>query len=169
MAGVSMRGSRTLRYVLLIGMVLCLVVAVAWCLNRRFTLVWVKSGRVIGLMGGGAILEYDDPLSRYLPDGFYRFREADGQAARRWPRIEWSLPANAAERFVSIKTVFVPFWLLLIIFAVPPSLAFVRGPLRRWWRLRNSRCLLCGYNLTGNVSGRCPECGTVIASNEADG
>ena len=23
-------------------------------------------------------------------------------------------------------------------------------------------CLKCGYNLTGNVSGRCPECGTPI-------
>lgn len=22
------------------------------------------------------------------------------------------------------------------------------------------RCARCGYNLTGNVSGRCPECGT---------
>jgi hypothetical protein len=25
-------------------------------------------------------------------------------------------------------------------------------------------CDRCGYNLTGNVSGRCPECGTQIAS-----
>lgn len=23
-------------------------------------------------------------------------------------------------------------------------------------------CLTCGYNLTGNISGRCPECGTPI-------
>ena len=25
-------------------------------------------------------------------------------------------------------------------------------------------CDACGYNLTGNVSGRCPECGTTIVS-----
>jgi hypothetical protein len=25
-------------------------------------------------------------------------------------------------------------------------------------------CVSCGYNLTGNVSGRCPECGEPIAS-----
>lgn len=35
-------------------------------------------------------------------------------------------------------------------------------------------CTICGYNLTGNVSGRCPECGTLIpkredASKAADG
>ncbi len=27
---------------------------------------------------------------------------------------------------------------------------------------RGILCLVCGYNLTGNVSGRCPECGTPI-------
>jgi hypothetical protein len=25
-------------------------------------------------------------------------------------------------------------------------------------------CCECGYDLTGNISGRCPECGTPIAS-----
>ena len=29
-------------------------------------------------------------------------------------------------------------------------------------RLGKNRCRQCGYNLTGNVSGICPECGTVI-------
>jgi uncharacterized RDD family membrane protein YckC len=27
---------------------------------------------------------------------------------------------------------------------------------------RGIRCLACGYDLTGNVSGRCPECGTAV-------
>ncbi len=27
-------------------------------------------------------------------------------------------------------------------------------------------CLTCGYDLTGNLSGRCPECGTLIESPE---
>jgi predicted Zn-ribbon and HTH transcriptional regulator len=31
---------------------------------------------------------------------------------------------------------------------------------RRRYRLTHGLCLTCGYNLTGNVSGRCPECGT---------
>ena len=26
-------------------------------------------------------------------------------------------------------------------------------------------CQTCGYNLTGNVSGRCPECGTDVAAD----
>ena len=35
----------------------------------------------------------------------------------------------------------------------------------RWERVpdpENRSCRNCGYDLTGNVSGRCPECGTVI-------
>jgi hypothetical protein len=29
------------------------------------------------------------------------------------------------------------------------------------------RCLKCRYDLTGNLSGRCPECGTVVAGRLA--
>ena len=30
------------------------------------------------------------------------------------------------------------------------------------------RCRRCGYNLTGNVSGRCPECGEAIAGHQRE-
>lgn len=37
-----------------------------------------------------------------------------------------------------------------------------------WWSARRAAptddCLHCGYNLTGNVSGRCPECGREAGS-----
>lgn len=32
---------------------------------------------------------------------------------------------------------------------------------RRWWRRRGGRCGECGYDLRGNTSGVCPECGGV--------
>jgi hypothetical protein len=37
------------------------------------------------------------------------------------------------------------------------------GPARqqRQWKAEG-RCTRCGYDLTGNVSGTCPECGTPI-------
>ena len=44
-----------------------------------------------------------------------------------------------------------------------PVVAFIRGPMRRWRRRRHSQCLTCGYNLTDNTSGICPECGTKMA------
>ncbi len=39
------------------------------------------------------------------------------------------------------------------------AFAFIRGPLRRYRRRRRGECIGCGYNLTGNESGMCPECG----------
>jgi len=43
-----------------------------------------------------------------------------------------------------------------------PTVAFLFGPFRRWQRRRRWQCTKCGYDLTGNVSGVCPECGTSI-------
>jgi hypothetical protein len=53
----------------------------------------------------------------------------------------------------------VSLWLALGVFALYPLIAVVRGPCRRYVRMRRGACTQCGYDLTGNVSGRCPECG----------
>jgi len=50
-----------------------------------------------------------------------------------------------------------PIWLILTVLIMPT--AFL------WWRDRRyprGHCQYCGYDLTGNVSGRCPECGKAI-------
>jgi hypothetical protein len=52
-----------------------------------------------------------------------------------------------------------PLWAPCILFAAYPTIAFIRGPLRRWRRRRKDLCIKCSYDLTGNVSGVCPECG----------
>ena len=55
-----------------------------------------------------------------------------------------------------------PHWFIALFFATYPTIAFIRGPYRRYRRRKNGLCLKCGYNLTGNVSGVCPECGEQI-------
>jgi hypothetical protein len=54
-----------------------------------------------------------------------------------------------------------PPWLVTLLFGLAPLTW-----LWRWWRRhpRNivGRCRFCQYDLTGNVSGICPECGTKI-------
>jgi hypothetical protein len=51
-----------------------------------------------------------------------------------------------------------PAWFLVAVLSPYPGIIFVR-----WWRRRRrakrGQCLECGYNLTANVSGVCPECG----------
>jgi len=48
-----------------------------------------------------------------------------------------------------------PFWLLFFFFAMPTAWLFHRDR----WRVRPSCCPRCGYDLTGNTSGVCSECG----------
>lgn len=50
-------------------------------------------------------------------------------------------------------------WLFGGVPAVFPCVAFLRGPCRRYRRRRRGRCARCGYDLTANTSGVCPECG----------
>ena len=50
-----------------------------------------------------------------------------------------------------------------VLFAVPPALwGWLR--LRKHRRQLESFCTACGYDLTGNTSGVCPECGTPVQS-----
>ncbi len=58
-----------------------------------------------------------------------------------------------------LTLMFVPDWVLMLVFGIP-YLAII------WWPRRRSplpgHCVSCGYDLTGNVSGRCPECGRIL-------
>ena len=52
-----------------------------------------------------------------------------------------------------------PFWLTTAVLTLGGAVPFAYGPLRQVWRRWRGLCLECGYDLTGNRSGRCPECG----------
>ena len=60
------------------------------------------------------------------------------------------------------QAVLFPGSVLLLLLAAYPAIAFIRGPLRRWRRRKRGECVNCGYNLTGNVTGVCSECGTAV-------
>ena len=57
---------------------------------------------------------------------------------------------------VRFPTVVIPAALLIYPFLV------LKHERRRSARKRRNECLECGYNLTGNVSGLCPGCGTAL-------
>jgi hypothetical protein len=54
-----------------------------------------------------------------------------------------------------------PLWALVVLAALPPA---VRLPpyARRRSRTRRGLCPRCAYDLTGNLSGVCPECGRTL-------
>lgn len=92
-------------------------------------------------------LEYDDGIV--------------GDFARVYPG-QWFYvhlyPAQAASPRHRLTILLVPLWMLFMLFAAYPLVAFARGPLRRWRRRKRGGSLNCGYDLTGN-GGICPECG----------
>lgn len=57
-----------------------------------------------------------------------------------------------------------PLWIPLLAFLLPTIWLWRRGRLGDHSR----RCHQCGYDLTGNTSGRCPECGQVIAAVKSE-
>ncbi len=57
-----------------------------------------------------------------------------------------------------------PLWLPTLLFAIYPAIAVLCRRIRGRLSSDPSLCSQCGYNLTGNQSGTCPECGTTIAS-----
>lgn len=56
-----------------------------------------------------------------------------------------------------ITIVNVPLWMFAAVVGAPVVIRFVRRPSKLI-----GGCANCGYDLTGNVSGRCPECGTEV-------
>jgi hypothetical protein len=66
----------------------------------------------------------------------------------------------------SLVNLFIPFWMLAGATALPPIISLRRWLKRRGLRGREraGRCAVCGYNLTGNTSGTCPECGAACAT-----
>ena len=74
-------------------------------------------------------------------------------------------PRSTTPVFCERTRIEIPLWSPLILFSLYPAVAFIRGPCRRHRRRRKKGlCLECGYDLTGNVSGICPECGKRIRS-----
>jgi hypothetical protein len=127
-------------------------------------------------MTGGATLRWSDPaLPRpprdpalraqtwELPDAY------DMAGLFRWPR--YSPPgvrrvqsgSDVTDAWYLDGFCSVPGWMVLQVVAAPTALLWWKG--RR--RIPRGHCWKCGYDLTGNVSGRCPERGEAVPRERA--
>ena len=68
--------------------------------------------------------------------------------------VRWT-PTFKPYRGTTAGFVRMPLWTILLTLLVPTTFLWRRDRHRRL----PGHCRQCGYNLTGNVSGRCPECG----------
>ena len=66
---------------------------------------------------------------------------------------------------VVVRSAVVPLWMLALLLGFYPAALLAGGALgtcRRRRRREKGLCAGCGYDLTGNVSGVCPECGEKV-------
>ena len=142
--------SRLRRVLKWAGLGVCVMIVGLWILSLRYYLSCTFV-RHIDLHAGYLLVEvFGD-----LPEPGHRFGLSVGRAipqagvGLRWPEVwdeDWSV-------------VLVPLWIPFGIFAVPTAYLF--------WRDRRplpGYCLKCGYDLTANISGVCPECGEPVGS-----
>lgn len=146
---------------LLGGTMACILVLwVLWCLSwvmaPHFASVSKRSHVILEIKHGdawlGAVRNADAGVAGYATNKDFRIwippivrlQGTYNQQGYLWLQVSISLVS----------------WLLLA--SVYPWVTLIRGPVRRRWRRRHGRCEECGYDLTGNVSGACSECGRAI-------
>ena len=114
--------------------------------NRRFEMIRCRQldGKVS--FSGGVIRDTRPPQRTTIRSGPLGFYYADVVVN------DWGL----SHRRTTLRLSAAP---LIVLFATFPAVAFLmRGRRRRRYRRRHGLCIECGYDLTGNTSGVCPEC-----------
>ena len=123
------------------GLTLCVMLGVGWLVSLRFRMTIEKGGVLFGI-GDGCLAAAMDaegaPTIWMIPS----------------QRIDW-LPIVESGSFV-----LVPMWIPFLAIALPTAYLFWRDH-----RHPPGHCKKCGYDLTGNVSGVCPECGNRIVGS----
>jgi hypothetical protein len=69
----------------------------------------------------------------------------------------WWFKSDLSMQSRSVAYVIIPLWVVLVVLGATIGLC--------WRRPCAHSCNVCDYNLTGNTSGVCPECGTPISTS----
>ena len=138
------RRSRLLRFAKWGGGVLCALTLAVYIGSSRWMVArYLQSGAGANVENGRLSVFWWNPYRDGIPSYRWLFGRAQGS-------FFWRFSVVAMPGWYQI---YVPLWAPLLALAVPT--AFI------WWldrRIPPGHCP-CGYDLTGNVSGKCPECG----------
>ena len=138
-----MSRSRTRRIAKWMGLVVCGVIAVTWAAS----LFWQGGGSA----GTRGCFWFSQGVV-WIASATWDIATDDG---RQWTRIDFapfwtpSFYANERDWFIRI-----PLWLPFVAVAIPTAWLW-----RRDRKQPPGHCWKCGYDLTGNVTGVCSECG----------
>ena len=119
-----------------------------------------------------SFLAYKEEMQDFQSVHMEIFGDIDRPATAGWrsrhalepfERTRWGFYfENSGFSSVNRRAVAFPFWALVTALGLLPG-AWGVGWARMHLRRRRGFCVMCHYNLTGNTSGICPECGTAVA------
>ncbi len=147
------RPSRRRRILKWVGLVVCEMIVVAWGVSLMWVLVYYGSHEpAICCVAGCVVLDWQYYGIRYGPCG-------GAVSPRLRDNTNWGFVLPTLRHQDSPDGILwageIPLWLPWLGFAIPTAFLFYRD--RR--RIPPGHCQTCSYNLTGNESGTCPECG----------
>lgn len=155
------------------GVGVCVLIMVAWAFSRSFD-VSLGDYRAITLTRGQVMLRgltdsVDDikagrdamqgMTARWRFTQFFEIIEHWPNSWSDWSELGLTNPQIArfeGEGRVYWHVLWLPLWLPLLAAAIPTAILFNRDR----HRIPPGHCMKCGYDLTGNTSGVCSECGT---------
>ena len=125
------------------------VFAVCWVVGSQFDIWYINSqlGPMMVISEGGLGVGFS--RSWAVPVSGFFVERSSGPGGWFWPFVD----VENASRSIYVG---LPFWLLIGIGSVFAAIAW------RIDRLPAGFCKTCEYDLTGNTSGVCPECGERI-------
>jgi len=142
------------------GLVATCCIALLLLGSLRWTVALRGSSAWIMVTSGGLSFGMLDWRSSWLPGMYCETCASWDEFASCFWRFGLA-PTARSDEDLGVMEVTVPLWIPLALVGVP---TIWLG--RRERRLaRVGCCAACGYNLTGNTSGRCPECGKSCAPN----
>ena len=126
-----------------IGVGLCCAVSAVWLLSYPHFYYSFGNTRTFGVHGGRVTVGWGEAL----PDKqIYFLLPVDGP----WPQLHGTSTWSQID---------CPLWLILLAIAIPTAWLW-----RRDRRHPPGHCRNCGYDLTGNVTGVCSECGREVSA-----
>lgn len=156
---------RRLRRLKWTGVIVTLATACIW-IGSGFVHVRIQNnyGRrtrhPFALILGSGLIEFRTNPAELFPPTFNYFR--NGRIYWPLPRIERIAYTYPSRRGEFIHRVCIPLWIPFLLVAIATVHMFWRD----YRRIPSGHCQKCGYPLTGNTSGICPECGKRIVEGK---
>jgi len=152
------RGSRVRRYCKWGGLSVSVLLAVGWVASLTTTVLAAFWRLQVVLVGGGVggVVMVDSTFTEYGTTSALL-----APTPIRWLPEGHLIPRGG--RPAIGFAAYIPFWCLFPIAVIPTVILW-----RRDRRIPPGHCQTCGYDLTGNTTGVCSECGALADSRAAD-